>query len=167
MAGISPPVSATAMVLSRRRLLAGLLLTPPVLAGCSLGRSSAPPAPDPLIALASAARSDAALAAAVIAAKATLADRVEPLRAARVEHAAALDAEVSRVTPTRTPAPAPPTAPTAGEVAGQPVTLAQLHDALEASAKAAATAAMDAPAARVGLVASVAACCSTYAKVLV
>lgn len=166
----SPSAPEITRVLSRRRMLAGLLLAPPLLAGCS-GKAAAPAPPDPLIALAAAARSDAALAAAVIAAattsgRASLTERVEPLRAARAEHAAALDAEVVRATPSRTPPPPAPTPPSAGEVVGQPATLAQLRDAVQASAKAAASAAMEVPVARVGLVASVAACCTTYAAVL-
>lgn len=164
MAEVRPSAPEIARVLSRRRLLAGLLLAPPLLAGCSGGKPTTPPPPDPLIALAASARADAELAAAVIAAKASLTERVEPLRAARVEHAAALDAELVRTTPTRTPPPPKP--PSAGDVVGQPATLAQLRDAVQASAKAAATAVLDAPVARVGLVASVAACCSTYAAVL-
>ena len=63
-----------------------------------------------LVALADAARADAALAAAVIAADPTVAARIDPLRAARTEHAAALDAEIVRVggvPSTATPSTAP------------------------------------------------------------
>jgi hypothetical protein len=164
MAGTSPVLSPTAAgaVLSRRRLLAGLLLLPPALAACSLG-GSADDGPDPLIALAAAARADAALAAAAVAATPALADRVDPLRAARTEHAAALDAEVARLDPDATATPTPPAAPPARTGT---VTLAQLREALSASGKAAAAVVLVAPAERVGLVASVAACCTTYAAVL-
>jgi hypothetical protein len=44
--------------------------------------------------------------------------------------------------------------------------LAQVRAAVLASGEAAATAALDLPAERVGLVASVAACCNAYAEVL-
>src|SRR5690606_31703946 len=55
-------------LLNRRELLAGLLLVPPAMAGCALGGAGEPSGPDPLVALAEAARADAALAAAAIAA---------------------------------------------------------------------------------------------------
>lgn len=148
--------------LSRRRLLAGMLLAPPLLAGCSLGSSTKDTGPDPLIALADSARADAVLVAAVVTAAPELAERLTPLRTARTEHAAALDAEVARLAPSATATPAPaPTAPT-----GTAVTPAAVQAAVLASGKAAAAAALTLPAERVGLVASVAACCATYAAVL-
>lgn len=160
----SAPSSARSSrpALSRRRLLAGMLLAPPALAGCSFGSSTKDPGPDPLIALAAAARADAALAAAVVAATPELADRLTPLRTARTDHATALDAEVARLAPGATPAPAPGTA----TPAGTPVTAAAVQAAVLASGKAASAAALTLPAERVGLVASVAACCATYAAVL-
>jgi hypothetical protein len=148
------------MQVSRRGVLAGLLLAGPALAACSPAGSK-PPAPDPLIALADAARADAALATALVAATPALADRVNPLRDARALHAKALDAEVARLDPARasaTPAPAP--APS-GEA-----TLPALRAAVTDSGKKAAAIALTAPTARAGLVASVAACCTTYAGVL-
>ena len=151
--------SAVGPGISRRSLLAALLLA---LAGCSVG-PSAPTAPDPLIALAAAARSDAALAAAAIAADPTLADRVQPLVDARTQHADALEAEVARLDPQRTPAPAATRSPAP---AGGPPGLAEVRQAALASGTAAADAALTLPAARVGLVASVAACCTTYGAVL-
>lgn len=84
---------AGAAGLSRRRVLAALALAPMAVAGCALERT--PDGPDPLLALADAARADAALAAAVVAADPGLAGRVDPLGAARTEHAAALD-EIGR-----------------------------------------------------------------------
>lgn len=153
--------------LSRRRLLAGLLLAPPVLAGCSFGGTAKDAGPDPLIALADAARADAALVAAAVAAAPGLADRLTPLRSARTEHATALDSEVARLAPggiptrSATPTPTPAPAATTG-----PATQATVQAAVLASAKAAAAATLTLPAGRVGLVASVAACCATYASVL-
>jgi hypothetical protein len=129
-----------------------------------------------LIALADGARSDAALAAAAVAANPDLSARVDPLRAARAEHAAALDAEVVRVGGTPSSGSAAPTAaPTAPPPSGttvpptgvtQAVTLARVREAVAASQRAAAQLVPDLPAERVGLVASVAACCATYAAVL-
>ena len=145
---------------TRRRVLAGLLLLPPALASCSI--RAADDGPDPLIALADAARNDAALAAAAVAATPDLADRVRPLADARTAHAAALDAEVARADPDRaavrpTTTPPPP---------ASAVTLAQVRAATVASSQAAAGAVLTLPVDRVGLVASVAACCAAYAEVL-
>jgi hypothetical protein len=142
--------------------LAVPLLTAPGLAGCSLGAGAAEP-PDPLIALADAARSDAALAGAVSTAAPQLSDRVRPLADARLAHAAALDAEVSRLDPERTAIPTPAPVPTSGLAKDG---LARLRSAAQAAATAAAAAVPGLPVERVGLVASVAACCSTYATVL-
>jgi hypothetical protein len=143
-------------------VLAGALLAVPTLAGCSLGSGAGAP-PDPLIALADAARSDAALASAVVAAAPDLADRVRPLADARLAHAAALDAEVSRLDPERTTLPTPAPVPASGLAKDG---LAKLRGAAQSAATAAAAAVPGLPAERVGLVASVAACCSAYAAVL-
>ena len=167
--------------LDRRRLLALALLVPVAATGlgaCSTGPDRSTKAPDPLLALADAARADAALAAAAIAANPDLTGRVEPLRAARTEHAAALDAEVVRAG--GTPRSATPTAaaapPSSGDPAADPtvaptgitqtVSLARVREAVAASQRGAAQLVPDLPAERVGLVASVAACCATYAAVL-
>ena len=180
---------ATGPTLDRRGVLRLALALPAAAAlvsGCS-GVTARRKEPDPLIALADAARADAALAAAAVAADPGLSARIEPLRAARAEHAAALDAEVVRVGgapgaaaptsvgPTAAPA-APPTgsaqAPgTAGtspsaSVTARVVTLAQVRDAVAASQRGAADLVPGLPAERVGLVASVAACCAAYAEVL-
>jgi hypothetical protein len=153
----------TGQAMTRRRLLTAMVLAPPALVACAPARSAEGSAPDPLSALATAARADAALAAAVIAATPNLAGRVAPLRDARTEHAVALEAEVSRqagttatAAPTPVASPAPSPAPS----------LAALRTAVAAAGDAAAKVAMAADAHRVGLVASVAACCTTYAAVL-
>ena len=153
--------------ITRRRVLAGALLALPLPAGCSLPGGEPTP-PDPLIALADAARADAALAGAAIAAAPELADRVQPLADARAAHAAALDAEVARLDPDRPAAastPPPPPVPPDGAAAGE--RLAAVAAAAQASADAAGALALELPAERVGLVASVAVCCATYAEVLV
>jgi len=125
--------------------------------------------PDPLIALADAARADAALAAAAVAAAPALAARIDPLREARTEHAAAFDAEVVRMGgEPRTAAPPSATAgaPPPTGTAVPPVTLARVREAVAASQVGAAELVENLPAERVGLVASVAACCATYAALL-
>jgi hypothetical protein len=174
--------------LDRRRVLLLALLAPVAATGlgaCSTGSSRGTKGPDPLVALADAARADAALAAAAIAGNPELAARVDPLRAARTEHAAALDAEVVRAggrpssaTPTAASVPrgaeatADPTAdpsadPSADPTAGpRAVSVARLREAVAASQRGAAELVPDLPAERVGLVAAVAACCATYAAVL-
>ncbi len=167
--------------LDRRRVLQLLLALPAaatVVAGCSGATTERDNRPDPLIALADAARADAALAAAVIAADPTVAARIDPLRAARTEHAAALDAEIVRVggvPSTATPSTAPavgtagPTAPASatGTAAPAPAaTVARVREAVAASQRGAAELVPDLPPDRVGLVATVAPCCATYAAVL-
>jgi hypothetical protein len=178
---------ATGPTLDRRRVLRLALALPAAAAlvsGCS-GATARRKEPDPLVALADAARADAALAAAAVAADPGLSARIEPLRAARAEHAAALDAEVVRVggvpgAPTNVGPTAAPAAPPSGSaqasataatsppasVTPQVVTLAQVRDALAASHRGAADLVPGLPAERVGLVASVAACCAAYAVVL-
>jgi len=180
---------ATGPTLDRRRVLRLALALPAAAAlvsGCS-GVAARRTEPDPLVALADTARADAALAAAAVAADPGLSARIEPLRAARAEHAAALDAEVVRVGgapgaaapttvgPTGAPA-APPTgsaqasraagASPSASVTPRVVTLAQVRNAVAASQRGAADLVPGLPAERVGLVASVAACCAAYAVVL-
>jgi len=147
--------------LTRRSLLVALLLAPPAVAGCAPSRSTQAEAPDPLVALAAAARADATLAAAVIAATPDLAGRVGPLRDARTEHAVALEAEVARQAGTTTA----PAAPRPSAATGA-TTVDGLRRSIGAAGDAARQVALTADARRVGLVASVAACCTTYAAVL-
>jgi len=166
--GAGPP--AAGPIVGRRRILQMALVLPAaatVLGGCS-GVDRRATRPDPLIALADAARADAALAAAAVADTPALAARIDPLREARTEHAAAFDAEVVRmggvsraaVPPAATAAAPPPTGTT------PPVTLARVREAVKASQVGAAELVENLPAERVGLVASVAACCATYAALL-
>ncbi|MGI5129074.1 hypothetical protein ACQEVB_19875 [Pseudonocardia sp. CA-107938] len=159
------------------RVLPAVVVLPTAVSGCSLGQNAAK-APDPLPGLADAARADAALAAAAIAADPTLKARLEPLRAARTTHAAELDRLLGRPPATgaaaRTTAPAAPSGTSSAKPSATPSSTArrdapgvrEVHDAIAASAAAAADAAMVLPAEKVGLVASVAACCSTYAALL-
>jgi hypothetical protein len=159
----------------RRRVL-GLALLAPVafgLGACGIGPDRRRRDPDPLVALADAALADAALAAAAVAASPDLGARLEPLRAARTEHAAALDAEVVRAggSPRSAAPTAPPTASAAAAPTGvtgvtEAVGLARVREAVAASQRGAAQLVPDLPPERVGLVASVAACCATYAAVL-
>ena len=153
-----------AVRVDRRRILALALVLPVAagLGGCGAATDRRTDRPDPLIALADAARADAALAAAAVAADPALAARIDPLREARTEHAAALDAEVVRMGgPSAVPTAAPVTT-----TAAPAVTLARVREAVAASHVGAAELVENLPAERVGLVASVAACCAAYAEVL-
>jgi hypothetical protein len=95
-----------------------------------------------------------------------LADALQPLVDARSQHAAALDAEVARLDPDRaTPGPTAPSTAPASQSERTP-DQARVRQAVRASGQAAAEVALGLPPERVGLVASVAACCSTYAEVL-
>jgi len=158
-----------AVRVDRRRILALALVLPVAagLGGCGAATDRRTDRPDPLIALADAARADAALAAAAVAADPALAARIDPLREARTEHAAALDAEVVRMGgPSAVPTAAPPTAAPVTTTAAPAVTLARVREAVAASHVGAAELVENLPAERVGLVASVAACCAAYAEVL-
>jgi hypothetical protein len=153
------PGSASAPGITRRQLIIGILLLPPALTGCSL-RTGAQTGPDPLIALADAARADVALAAAALASTPALAPRVQPVVDARTAHAQALDAEVARLDPQQ------PSRPPA-QATARAATLSEVRAAVLSSGQSAAAAVLTLPADRVGLVASVAACCAAYAQVLV
>ncbi len=163
-----PPTRGPAV--DRRRVLGLALLGLGTLGlgACGIGPDRRDQGPDPLVALADAALADAALATAAIAASPDLGARLEPLRAARTEHAAALDAEVVRAggSPRGAAPTAAPTASAAPTGVTQTVSLARVRDAVAASQRGAAQLVPDLPPERVGLVASVAACCATYAAVL-
>ena len=157
------------VLVDRRRILQLALVLPVAagLGGCGAATDRRTDRPDPLVALAGAARADAALAAAAVAADPALAARIDPLREARTEHAAALDAEVVRMGgPSAVPTAAPPTAAPVTTTAAPAVTLARVREAVAASHVGAAELVENLPAERVGLVASVAACCAAYAEVL-
>lgn len=141
-------------MLSRRRMLAaclGAVALPSVLGACTTGTGVTETDPAVLTALADQARADAALAVAAVTGDPDLAARLEPLRAARIEHAGALDAAARRATP-------PPAPPTGAEQVDE----ARVRDAVTASARAAANAAAGASVDRVGLIAEVFACCAAY-----
>jgi hypothetical protein len=153
-------------VLSRRRVLGlgaalgGLALAGPALASCS--RASGEEGPDPLIALARRARSDAALVTAAITADPDLTARLDPVRSARADHAGALEKEIARYAgQTASATPAPAAAPPAG-----PADLDAVQKAVDAAAREAAGLVTTLSKGRAGLVGSVAACCATYALVL-
>ena len=155
-AGIRPRHPAPSF--TRRRVLvtaAAAVGAAPVLAACSPGAPQEADATEALLALADAARMDAALAVAAVTGDPALAGRLEPLRAARMDHAAALDQAGGRAPGSVATPGAPPSAD-----------LAAVRDSVAASARTAGEIVPRASALQVGLVAEVAACCATYAGVL-
>ncbi|WP_344024678.1 hypothetical protein [Pseudonocardia kongjuensis] len=149
---------AAGPVLDRRRVLASVaavVALPPVLAACSPGTDRRADASEALLAMADAARRDAALAAAAVTSDPALAGRLEPLRAARLEHAAALDQAGGRPPGS---APVPATPPSAD--------VAAVRDSVDGSARTAGEVVIEASALQAGLVAEVAACCAAYVVAL-
>lgn len=143
---------------SRRTVLvaaAAAVALPPVLSSCSAATERRQDASEAMLAMADQARMDAAVAVAAVTGDPGLAERLEPLRAARMEHATALDAAGGR-TPGEALTPATP--PDAG--------LAAVRDAVAAAAQTAGEVVGRASAMQVGLVAEVAACCAAYAGML-
>ncbi|WP_068160722.1 conserved transmembrane alanine RICH protein [Rhodococcus phenolicus] len=152
---------------SRRTLLrwsgaalgsAGLL----TVAGCGTP-SDETDEPDPLIAQAERARTDAALAGALVAVAPDRAEALATIGAERTTHAEALDAEVARLvgaTPT-----SPTTPPTAALPAEAP-TVELLRERLTRSQRDAANLARTLRGYRAGLLASVSAACATETAVL-
>lgn len=154
----APAGDAPATGFTRRQVLATAAASVafgPVLAACSPGTGRTDDTADALLALADGARMDAAMAVAAVTGDPGLAGRLEPLRAARMEHAAALDQAGGRA-PGSVPVPATP--PSAD--------LAAVRDAVAASGRTAGEVVPRASAHQIGLVAEVAACCATYAAVL-
>lgn len=161
--------------LTRRRVLglaAGALLVGACAPAVTAAPGAAPGEPDPLLALVSAARDDAARATATATALPASADALALVASVRTSHADALAAEVDRAAggPTTT-APSDAAAPsgTASPSPAAPAAWGSLDEARAALALAAGTAgalAVDAPAYRAGLLGSVAAACTAAPGVL-
>lgn len=166
-------------VIERRRVLLGAaaLVTTLTASACGVFGAGDPPdepsdtpAIDPLRPIATAARTDAALAAAAAADNPTLAAPLGVAAAERSAHAVALEAEIARAAGTTPQPPATssspvPSSPVTSSTA-PPVAVAELRAALTASAAAAGALARTAPAYRAGLLGSVAAACSAQLAVL-
>lgn len=150
--------------LSRRRLLAlaaagaAAVTVSPALAACT-GSGTGSDGPDPLIALAQRARADTALVTAAIAADPALTDRLDPLRSARTDHATALDREIQRLDPQARASAAPAAAPRTADL---PAVRTAIQDAAREAQGLVGGIAVE----RVGLVAAITACCTTYSAVL-
>ncbi|MFP5073000.1 hypothetical protein ACLFMI_25495 [Pseudonocardia nantongensis] len=154
-AATGEPAGRRAPSYNRRQVLvsaAAAAALPALLAACSGDADQRADAGDALLAMADGARMDAALVAAAVTADPGLAGRLEPLRAARMAHATALD-QVGGRTPGEVVAPATPPA----------ADLAAVRDSVAASGRTAVDVATRASALQAGLVAEVAACCAAYA----
>ncbi|WP_072810898.1 conserved transmembrane alanine RICH protein [Rhodococcus zopfii] len=119
--------------------------------------------PDPLIAQAQRARTDAALAGALVAVAPERADALATIGAERTTHAAALDAEVARLVG------GTPTSPASSTAAPPPVeapSVELLRERLTRSQRDAADLARTLRGYRAGLLASVSAACATETVVL-
>ncbi|MGP4018191.1 hypothetical protein [Saccharopolyspora sp. 5N708] len=153
-------------VLGRRSVLR-LFAAAPVAAALTTACGSAPDEPDPLVALATAAKSDVQLAKAVAQAHAGLADAANEVASARTAHAEAMQREVDRVNP-----PDPDDPPSVPDVAPQPAPTAAdaaakvLRDALAMAQQKAAQLVPGLPTYRAGLVGSISASCASLREVL-
>ena len=164
-----PPRPTRRQVLAgsvRCSALASVLGAAGLVAGCTSG-PPAPPTPDPLQALVTAALADAALADAVAAAHPPLAPAAHALAADRRAHAGSLGAEVVRATPS--PLPSASSATAAAAVVVPPdraAAAAALAEATRMGQAQATGLVAGLPRYRAGLVASVAACCASHLPVL-
>ncbi|MCI2420321.1 hypothetical protein MOQ72_23020 [Saccharopolyspora sp. K220] len=151
----------------RRRSVLRLFAAVPVAAALTTACSSASDEPDPLVALATAAKSDAQLARAIAQAHSGLADAANEVAAARSAHAEAMQREIDRVNPPdpedppSVPDVAPPPSPGASDAAAK-----VLRDALSLAQQKAARLVPGLPTYRAGLVGSISASCASLREVL-
>lgn len=152
--------------LPRRPFLLGLVAaaaavpTAGLLAGCGTGE------PDPLEALASRARADAALIDSILnygQLGAALSTRLQPVADARRQHATALDVELGETSP---PASSSSAAPPPSDQSDVNTAVARVRAALGGSARQAGLLVLTLPRQRAALAGSIAACCSAYQAVL-
>ncbi|MCA1186858.1 MULTISPECIES: hypothetical protein [unclassified Saccharopolyspora] len=142
------------------RLLAALPAVAAVSAACASGED----APDPLTALATAARSDAALAQGVARSHPSLGAGAGAVAEIRAEHARLLQQEIDRLDPPDEPREH--RAPAAQVPASPPEAQAALKQALAAAEQAAAKLCPSLPGYRAGLTGSISASCASLAEVL-
>lgn len=157
--------SPVGYTMGRRRLLRLAALAPAtavVVTGCDTQKRAEP---DPLLALATAARSDAALAQAIARNHSGLSDKASAVAIARTEHARALQREIDRVNPPApdTPPPPPPAQP-APPSPGDAKTV--LSEAIRTAQRQASGLVPAAPNYRAGLLGSVSASCASLLEVL-
>lgn len=127
------------------------------------GADDADSEPDPLIAQAQRARTDAATAAALVAVTPELAEALTTIDAERTVHADTLDAEIARAAGT-TATTTPPSATAAP--AAEPATVQALRERLARSQRDAAGLARTLQGYRAGLLGSISAACAAQTEVL-
>lgn len=153
-------------VLGRRSVLR-LFAAVPAAAALTAACSSAPDEPDPLLALAAAAKSDAQLAKVIAQSHSELADAANEIATARSAHADAMQREIDRLAPRdpkdppSVPEPAPKQAPGSANAATK-----ALRDALTRAQDATAKLVPGLPPYRAGLAGSVSASCASLREVL-
>ena len=149
----------------RRDMLRLAALAPAAAALTTACSSSSQKAPDQLEALASDARSDAALARAVAGAHPDLAEKASTVATTRSAHADALRREVERVNPPdpEQPQPAPPKV---AAPASSPQATQAISEALRSAQAKTAQLVPDLPAYRAGLTGSISASCAGLLEVL-
>lgn len=145
---------------SRRAVLA--VLAVPLVPACTAGPEQPPP-PDPLAALAEQARRDAAAATALAQSAPELAAVAGEVAKARTAHAVALQTEVDRERPPKTPASAPPPSSSAPPAA---TTKPKMVEALKTAEKQAGDLVASVSRYRAGLLGSIAAGCASLREVI-
>ncbi len=133
-------------------------------AGCAAG--SGTEGPDPLKALVTRARSDAALARAVTKAHPGLSRSATTISSIRDEHARALQREIDRVNPPEGERKSAKSSPEPSTPASSDAAEKELREALRAARKQAADLVSWAPSNRAGLAGSVSASCASLLEVL-
>ena len=139
---------------------AAALPTAGLLAGCGSGE------PDPLAALATRAREDAALIDSIVnfgQLGAALSTRLQPVADARRQHATALGVELGETSPASAP---PSAAPAPTDQTDVDSALQRVRTALADSSRQAGRLVLTLPRQRAALAGSIAACCSAYQAVL-
>lgn len=154
--------------LRRRDVLVGATLAmigfAPLTAGCT--PTPPPDKPDPLAALATRATADAALAKATGTAHAELASMAALVADNRAQHAAALTAELHRVTPPTTSKASPSATPPPAVAPAQKDALTAMLDGARQAQQEAAALVPTLPSYRAGMVGSIAAGCAALGEVL-
>ncbi len=152
--------------LGRREALRAAVLLPLAASLSTACTSTGPPPPDPLQALVTRARSDAALAEAVAQTHQSLAAKAHAVAGDRSQHAGVLLHEVQRVNPPDPKQP-PPAAPPVPQVpASETDAHTALVQALRAAQQQAADLVVGLPPYRAGIVGSVSASCGSLLEVL-
>ncbi len=148
-----------------RRGVLRLVALAPIAALLGTSCTSRPDEPDPLEALASSARSDAALAQAIARARADLSGPATAVANARTEHRRALRREIDRVNPPDPGTPQPP-APQPSAPSSSEEATAALSAALRTARGEASGMVPTLPTYRAGLAGSVSASCASLLEVL-